>query len=94
MISQHGGFIEIYVSTPISVCKQRDIKGLYKKAELGLISGFTGVDDPYEEPLHADLVIDTSRHSVAEAVDLIMEILDKRGFRNKSAISPQAIFSS
>ena len=82
MVSQHGGFMEIYVSTPITVCKQRDIKGLYKKAELGLISGFTGVDDPYEEPRHADLVIDTSRQSVAEAVQLIMSTLDKLGFRN------------
>jgi sulfate adenylyltransferase len=81
MIGQHGGFIEIYVSTPIAVCKARDIKGLYKKAELGLISGFTGVNDPYEEPLDADLVLDTSKLTVAASVELILATIDKLGFK-------------
>ena len=87
MISQQGGFIEIYVSTPIAVCKQRDIKGLYKKAELGLISGFTGVDDPYQEPMDADLVIDTSTLAVTDAVQLILTTIQQLGFMSVPQIS-------
>ena len=80
MVSHQGGFIEVYVSTPISVCKQRDIKGLYKKAELGLISGFTGVNDPYEEPINPELVINTSTIGITEAVQFILTTIDKHGF--------------
>ena len=80
-ISQHGGFIEIYISTPVAVCKQRDIKGLYKKAELGLITGFTGVNDPYEESTKPDIEINTSNMSISDAVQLILSTLDQRGFR-------------
>ena len=79
-ISQHGGFIEIYVSTPVAVCKQRDIKGLYKKAELGLITGFTGVNDPYEAPLNPDIEINTATTSIADAVQLILSNINKLGF--------------
>lgn len=80
-ISQQGGFIEIYVSTPVAVCKQRDIKGLYKKAELGLITGFTGVNDPYEEPTNPDIEINTSNMSIADAVQFVLSTIDKQGFR-------------
>jgi adenylylsulfate kinase len=52
-----GEFIEIFVDTPIEVCEQRDPKGLYKKARAGEIKGFTGIDDPYEEPLAPELVL-------------------------------------
>jgi adenylylsulfate kinase len=52
-----GEFIEVFVDAPIEVCEQRDPKGLYKKARAGEIKGFTGVDDPYEEPLSAELVL-------------------------------------
>lgn len=81
IIAQHGGFIEIHVSTPIDVCKQRDIKGLYKKAELGLITEFTGVSDPYQEPTNAELVIDTSILSVANAVERIITTIEQLGFK-------------
>ena len=64
MISPLGGFIEIYVGTPIEVCEARDRKGLYAKARAGLIKGFTGVDDPYEVPENAEIVIDTSELSL------------------------------
>jgi adenylylsulfate kinase len=60
-------FFEIYVSTPLDVCEQRDPKGLYKKARAGVITDFTGVSAPYEQPSNADLVIDTTDHSVEEA---------------------------
>lgn len=55
-----GRFHEIYVSTPLEVCEQRDPKGLYKKARLGLISNFTGLDSPYEPPVSPDIVVECS----------------------------------
>jgi sulfate adenylyltransferase len=80
MISQVGGFFEIYVATSVDVCKKRDIKGLYKKAELGIITGFTGVNDPYEAPTNPDLVLDTAKINVMDAVELIIETIEKAGF--------------
>jgi sulfate adenylyltransferase len=73
-----GSFLLVWVSTPIEVCEARDVKGLYAKARAGLITGFTGVDDPYEPPLDADLVIDTSEVSVSDAVEAIVAALDRR----------------
>ena len=55
-----GGFVEVYVSTPLETCEARDRKGLYAKARAGLIEGFTGIDDPYEAPGNPDLAIDTA----------------------------------
>jgi adenylylsulfate kinase len=72
-------FIEIYIECPLDVAEQRDPKGLYKKARAGEIKGFTGIDDPYEEPLKAELVIDTSKTSVEEAVKTIVDYLNERG---------------
>lgn len=70
--SSGGGFIEIHVATPIDVCEIRDRKGLYKKARQGLLKGFTGIDDPYEEPTQADVIIDTSSTAVLEGVQKIL----------------------
>jgi len=56
-------FLEIYVNTPISTCEQRDPKGLYKKARAGQLKNFTGIDDPYEEPLRPELTIDATSTS-------------------------------
>ncbi len=67
----NDNFFEVYLSTPLQVCEQRDPKGLYKKARAGIISDFTGVSAPYEAPTDANLVIDTSRYSVKEATELI-----------------------
>ena len=75
IISQHGEYILVHVSTSLEVCERRDTKGLYKKAKEGLIKGLTGVDDPYEAPKDADLVIDTDGISVADAVTNIMTYL-------------------
>ena len=86
-VEQYGGFIEIHVATQFDVCKARDIKGLYQKAEDGLITGFTGVDDPYEAPENPELVIDTSNISVREAVDLIFNALDQLGFYERSHVA-------
>ena len=75
IISQHGEYILVHVSTSLEVCEQRDTKGLYKKAKEGIIKGLTGVDDPYEVPTDADLVIDTDGISVSDAVDDIIKYL-------------------
>jgi sulfate adenylyltransferase len=71
MIEQHGSFIEIYVATPLEVCEARDRKGLYAQARAGKITGFTGIDDPYQSPENPELLIDTSQHSTEEAMTLI-----------------------
>ncbi|WP_294897950.1 adenylyl-sulfate kinase [uncultured Eubacterium sp.] len=68
-------FTEVYVSTPIEECERRDVKGLYKMARNGELDHFTGVTSPYEVPQHADVVIDTSKYSVEECVDQILEQL-------------------
>lgn len=68
-------FVEVYVSTPLDVCEQRDVKGLYAKARAGGIANFTGIDDPYEPPAAPDLVLDTSGVSVEHAGGRIMEVV-------------------
>ncbi len=78
-VGQFGGFYEIYVSTPLAVCEQRDPKGLYKKARRGEIKGFTGVDDPFEAPEKPELVVDTSKFSADESVRKILALLAKDG---------------
>lgn len=77
LISKNGRYIEVYISTPLKLCKQRDPKGLYKKAEMGLIKGFTGVDDKYETPINPEIEIDTSNYSPIECVDMIIKYLKK-----------------
>ncbi len=66
-------YIEIFVSTPLEVCEQRDVKGLYKKARNGEIPNFTGINSPYEEPKNADLVINTNEVELDKAVDIIVD---------------------
>jgi len=80
MIDRCGGFIEVYVATPLEVCEQRDRKGLYAKARAGIIKGFTGIDDPYEEPEHAEIVIDTQELSADLAAHRILITLEKLGY--------------
>lgn len=66
-VKEHGSFVEIFVKTSFETCKKRDVKGLYKKAELGLLKGMTGLDDPYEEPISPTIVIDTETVTADEA---------------------------
>ena len=75
-----GNFIEVYVDCPIEVCRQRDVKGLYKLADEGKIKNFTGVDDPYEKPEHAELVVETDRETVQESVARIVAKLVEFGY--------------
>src|SRR6185437_9811192 len=80
MVTEVGDFLLVYVSTPVDVCAARDRKGLYAKARAGLIAGFTGVSDPYEEPRDADLVLDTSVMTRQEAVDAVLKLLTTGGW--------------
>ena len=80
MISAEGGFIEVHVATPIEVCQERDLKGNYAKARAGLITGYTGVDDPYEVPEHPELRLDTSRLTPEEAAQEVMRYLAQQGY--------------
>ncbi|HEU0001813.1 MAG TPA: adenylyl-sulfate kinase [Ktedonobacteraceae bacterium] len=75
-----GNFVEVYVKCPIDVCRQRDVKGLYKLADEGKIKGFTGVDDPYEEPEHPELIVETDRETVDESVARIFAKLEELGY--------------
>ena len=80
MVAEAGDFLLVYVSTPVDVCAARDRKGLYAKARAGLITGFTGVSDPYEEPRDADLVLDTSAMTRQQAVDAVLRLLITGGW--------------
>ena len=79
-IEEHGVFIEIHVATPLDVCEARDRKGLYIKARKGLIPEFTGVSDPYEEPRHPELRIDTTSLAPMEAAQEIFLYLLREGY--------------
>lgn len=72
-------FFEVFVDTPISVCEQRDVKGLYKKARQGVIKGFTGVDQPYERPEHSDLVVNTEVETIEESCMQVVALLQEHG---------------
>jgi sulfate adenylyltransferase len=80
LVQQNGGFVLVYVATPLEVCEQRDRKGLYAKARAGVIKEFTGISDPYEEPEDAELVIDTTDLSADEAVQDILLFLEREGY--------------
>ena len=80
MISERGGYILVYVATPLEVCEQRDTKGLYAKARAGIIKEFTGVSDPYEVPEDADIVIDTQDTTPEECAQQVILHLEKEGY--------------
>jgi adenylyl-sulfate kinase len=65
-------FVEVYVNAPIEVCEARDVKGLYRKARSGQLAGFTGIDQPYEAPLHPEVECRTDRETVEESVTKIL----------------------
>jgi sulfate adenylyltransferase len=80
MVEAYGGFVLVYVSTPLEVCEQRDRKGLYAKARAGQIQHFTGISDPFEPPADAALVIDASLTSADEAAGQILTFLRRQGY--------------
>jgi adenylyl-sulfate kinase len=71
-------FVEVFVDTPIEVCERRDPKGLYAKARAGEITGFTGIDDPYEPPLRPELVFDAARVSARDGAGQVLALLEAR----------------
>ncbi|MCX6665304.1 MAG: adenylyl-sulfate kinase [Euryarchaeota archaeon] len=75
-----GAFVEVYVRCPKDVCMKRDVKGMYKKALAGKLKGFTGVDDPYEEPQHPEIIVDTDKETVDESIEHILYALKQLGY--------------
>jgi len=72
-------FIEVFVDTPLEVCEERDTKGMYRQAREGKLKNFTGIDDPYEPPLHPEIVIDTVNRTAEENAEIILSYLAERG---------------
>lgn len=73
-------FVEVYVECPLEVCEQRDVKGLYQKARTGEVAQFTGISDPYEEPLHPEIIVKSAEMSVDNAVAHILAELERREY--------------
>ncbi len=72
MVEQYGAFVEVFVQASVEECARRDVKGLYAKAFAGELTGFTGVDDPYEAPKAAEIVVDTEEHDPEESAAIIV----------------------
>jgi adenylyl-sulfate kinase len=79
LVEEFGPFVEVYVKASVDECARRDVKGLYEKAFRGEITEFTGVNDPYEEPVGAELVLDTEAHSPEESGSLVVAKLEELG---------------
>jgi adenylylsulfate kinase len=77
-----GRFLEVFCDSPLEVCEGRDVKGLYKKARAGEIDSFTGISAPYEVPKNADLIVSTGSLSLAECVELVIELITRHGICN------------
>jgi len=75
-----GEFMEVYVRCPVDECMKRDVKGMYRKALAGEITGFTGVDDPYEEPPNPELILDTDKETLEESVQKVLEKMKSLGY--------------
>lgn len=75
-----GQFLEVFVDTPLEVCEERDVKGMYAKARRGEIKDFTGIDDPYEPPLDPEIALDTVTQTPTDNAHLILQELIRRGF--------------
>ena len=73
-------FVEVFVDTPVEACEQRDVKGMFKKARAGEIKDFTGVDDPYEEPLQPEIVLKTVETTPEECRDMVLRKLEELGY--------------
>jgi len=79
MVEEWGTFVEVHIATSVEECARRDVKGLYEKAFAGEIKGFTGVDDPYEEPANPELRIDTEEHEPEDSARIILSKLEELG---------------
>ena len=79
-IEKGGGFILVHVATPLEVCEERDVKGLYAKARAGIVENFTGISDPYEEPQDAEITVNTTDRGPQECVQDVILHLEKEGY--------------
>lgn len=79
-----GNFVEVYVNAPLSVCEDRDVKGLYKKARSGEIKLFTGISDPYEAPINPEIECRTDLEELDESVNKVLQSLEKLGYLSQS----------
>lgn len=75
-----GNFVEVYVKCPLEVCMKRDAKGMYQKAIRGEIKEFTGISDPYEEPLNPEAVLETDKETVADCASKVIHALNDLGY--------------
>lgn len=73
-------FIEVFVSTPLDVCEERDVKGMYAKARAGEIANFTGISDPYEDPQNPDFTVPTHEQTIDESVDSLLAFLEEHDY--------------
>ncbi len=79
MVEEFGTFVEVHIKASVNECARRDVKGLYEKAFKGEIKGFTGVDDPYEDPASPELVVDTEAHDAEQSAALVVAKLEELG---------------
>jgi adenylyl-sulfate kinase len=79
LVEEFGQFVEVYVATSLDECARRDVNGLYKKAFAGEIKGFTGVDDPYEEPESPEIVVETEGRTPEESAQVVIDKLEQLG---------------
>ncbi|MEM7795058.1 MAG: adenylyl-sulfate kinase [Cyanobacteria bacterium P01_C01_bin.118] len=81
-----GDFVEVFANTPVEVCEQRDVKGLYKRARSGEIKNFTGISDPYEAPLNPEVDCKTAEETLEESVNKVMTKLEELGYLSPVAV--------
>lgn len=75
-----GSFVEIYAKCPLEVCMERDVKGMYEKAIKGEIKEFTGISDPYEEPLEPEILLETDKETLEESANKVIKALNDLGY--------------
>jgi len=87
LVEQHAPFVLVHVATSLEECERRDPKGLYRKAHAGMLHGFTGIDDPYEEPDDPELRIDTERRAPEDSAHVVLETLERLGLVAAEVVS-------
>lgn len=87
----HGNFLEVFCDCALDVCEQRDVKGIYKRARMGEIKNFTGINSPYEPPIMPELIIQTDKQTLRESVELVIAMLENRGIVKSSKNPASAI---
>lgn len=89
-----GNFCEVYVKAPLDTCIERDVRGLYKKALAGEIKNYTGIDDPYEEPVNAEIVIETNTETPEQSAAKVIAKIEALGFLPKGGAAAGAVYSA